>query len=227
MTPQEQALQRFVDGSLYHGSMVRVLEAGCGSASFLRFNGTTQLVGIDISAKQLERNTVLHEKIIGDIQSYEHPAESYDAIVCWDVLEHLREPELALKLFARAIKPGGLVILKMPNVLSLKGLVTKLMPHFVHVLAYRYFFNEKDAGKEDTLPFRTFLRLSISERRIRKQGEQLGLKTVFFASHDVSDFRWLKEKPIIYVPYLTLKGLLWAASLGRIGDSELMMVLQK
>src|SRR5258708_26398160 len=142
MSQEIQNLQFFLDRELFSHSSVRVLEAGCGSASNLNFAGQVQLVGIDISEKQLARNTVLHEKIVGDVQSYEFPPDSFDAIICSDVLEHLSQPELPLRQFAHAIKPGGLVILTLPNVLSLKGFVTKILPHTFHNLTCRYIYDD-------------------------------------------------------------------------------------
>ena len=222
-----QNLQTFLDRELFCRPSVRLLEAGCGSASNLNFGGQVRLVGIDISEKQLVRNTLLHEKIAGDIQSYEFPPNSFDAIICWDVLEHLSQPELALRQFAHAINPGGLVILKLPNVLSLKGLVTKFLPHTLHVLAYRYFYGEKNAGKNDTAPFKTYLRFCVSAGAIRKQGTQLGLQTVYFATLDVADIHCLQRKRAMHFFYVTLKKILSLLSLGRIGDSELIIVLKK
>ena len=136
-------LQDLVDKQL-NGRAVRLLEAGCGSASHINFGGDVWITGIDISNKQLERHSSLNEKVLGDIQCYEFAPRSFDAIICWDVLEHLPQPKLALRKFAQAIKPGGIVILKLPNVLSLKGLITKFFPHYFHVLAYRYFYGEKN-----------------------------------------------------------------------------------
>ncbi len=60
-------LQTFVNTEL-RGESVCLLEAGCGSASNINFGDNVRMVGIDISKKQLERNSTLHEKIIGDIQ---------------------------------------------------------------------------------------------------------------------------------------------------------------
>lgn len=222
-----QNLQTFLDNELLHRPSLRALEAGCGSASNIQFGSQVRLVGIDISEKQLARNAVLHEKITGDIQHYEFPEHSFDAVVCWDVLEHLPQPELALRQFARATKPGGLVILKVPNVLSLKGLMTKFLPHKVHVLCYRYFHGNKNAGKNDTAPFKTYLRFCISARAIRKQGALLGLQTAYFATEDVANFGWLQRKRAARLVYVTLKKLLGFASFGRLGDSEFMIVLKK
>jgi 2-polyprenyl-3-methyl-5-hydroxy-6-metoxy-1,4-benzoquinol methylase len=232
-----QNLQIFLDRELFSRPSVRLLEAGCGSSSYLNFRwssraamvlfraGQVQLVGIDISEKQLARNTALHERIVGDVQSYEFPADSFDAIICWEVLEHLSQPDLALRQFAHAIKPGGLVILRLPNVLSVKGLVTKFLPHTFHVLAYRYIYGCKNAGKNDTGPFKTYLRFRSSAGAIRKQGARLGLQTVYFATEDMAD--WLQRRRVMHFFYATLKKILFALSLGRIGDSELIIVLKR
>jgi SAM-dependent methyltransferase len=220
-------LQSFVDGELSHRPSIRLLEAGCGSASHLTFRGAVQRVGIDISEKQLERNTVLNEKIVGDLQQHEFPPASFDAIICWDVLEHLAQPELALRQFGRAIKPGGLIILKLPNVLSVKGLVTKGLPHTLHVLAYRYIYHDPEAGKDDRAPFKTHLRFNISARAIRRQGVQLGLRTAYFATADVAGIAWLQRRKLVNYSYLMFKHIFGWLSLGRLGDSELFIVLTK
>ncbi|HTV40886.1 MAG TPA: class I SAM-dependent methyltransferase [Candidatus Sulfotelmatobacter sp.] len=219
-------LQTFVDDELKDGT-VRLLEAGCGSASNIRFGENVRITGIDISKKQLERNSVLDERILGDIQSYPFKPESFDAIVCWDVLEHLPQPKRALRQFARAVKPGGIVILKLPNVLSVKGLITKFFPHYFHVLAYRYFYGNKDAGKEDTAPFKTFLRFSIAADAIKRFCAGDGLQAVFYGTLDVSNVRWLQNKKVALYSYLTLKALSRYLSFGAIGDSDFVLILRK
>jgi SAM-dependent methyltransferase len=224
---QFQGLQTFLDKELRRFASLRVLEAGCGSASNLDFGQQVSLVGIDISAKQLARNTVLEEKITGDIQYYRFADQSFDAIICWDVLEHLPHPELALRQFAQAIRDGGYVILKLPNVLSVKGLLTKFLPHTFHILVYRYFHGNKDAGKNDTAPFKTYLRFCISAGAIRKQAAQIGLLTVYCQTEDVADFGWLRRKKAARLCYVSFKRFFHVLSLGSLGDSELMIVLKK
>jgi ubiquinone/menaquinone biosynthesis C-methylase UbiE len=226
MSQEILKLQTFLNTEL-RGESVCLLEAGCGSASNINFGNNVRMVGIDISQKQLERNTTLHEKIVGDIQHYEFPSDSFDAIVCWDVLEHLPQPQLALRQFARAVKPGGIVILKLPNVLSVKGLVTKLLPHSLHVLAYRYLYGDKTAGKNDTAPFKTFLRFSISANAIRHLCDEDGLHQIFYATYDVSSIGWLQRKKAAHFCYVVLLKLFGLLSLGGIGESELIFVLKK
>jgi len=227
MYEQIRNLQAYIDNQLSDKRAVRLLEAGCGSASYLDFGIQARLVGIDISAKQLERNAVVHEKILGDIQRYEFPPETFDVIVCWDVLEHLPQPEMAMIRFSHAVKPGGFVILKLPNVFSLKGLITKFMPHTIHVLAYRYFYGEKYARKEDNVPFKTYLRFCTSARSLRNQGAQLGLRNTYFATFDVTEVSWLQRKKAAHLGYITMKKIIGFLSGGLIGDSELILVMRK
>ena len=136
MTTARDGLQQFLDESTRDISCLKILEAGCGSRSNIRFGDCVHWVGIDISAAQLDRNVGLSEKIMDDVQVHEFEPSTFDMVVCWDVLEHLKDPEAALVRFAAATKPGGLIVLKIPNLHSLKGQLTKLLPHGFHVKWY-------------------------------------------------------------------------------------------
>jgi SAM-dependent methyltransferase len=220
-------LQEFLDKALEGRADVAVLEAGCGSTSFFRFEQTAHLVGIDISEKQLSRNTSLSETIRGDIQYYEFQPSTFDIIVCWNVLEHLPQPELALERFVAAVKEDGIIVLGLPNVLSLKGLLTKCLPYRLHVLAHRHLFGRKDAGKDDVGPFKTYLRFSITPTAIRESAVNSGLRVVYFDTYDALDADYLGNSKLAYVIYRTLRALTEFASLGRLGDSEFIIVLRK
>jgi hypothetical protein len=65
---------------------IKLLEAGCGSASHLELKPAVDGVGIDISRAQLERNTMVQEKILGDIQDYPHPLLYLEGAVSQTVL---------------------------------------------------------------------------------------------------------------------------------------------
>ena len=205
----------------------KVLEAGCGSASHLKFSDDAYMVGIDISLEQLKRHQRLDEKIEGDLESYHFPPSSFDVIVCWDVLEHISKPELVLAEFLSAVNENGIIVLKMPNVLSLKGLVTKMLPQSLHVAFYQHVHGRADAGKNDAGPFDTFLRLSIAPTSIKKFAKENGLRVAHYDSFDVAETLWLKRNRLVYYSYRMINIMLRAASLGFLGDSDFVIVLQK
>lgn len=225
---QEQTkLQTFIDRILYGKTSCRLLEAGCGSASHLSFKTNVYKVGIDISEKQLQRNTNLNERIRGDIQEYGFQPSSFNVIVCWDVLEHLSNPQKALERFARAIRDEGIIILKLPNVLSLKGLLTKFLPYPFHVLYYRYYFGNKYTGKDGSGPFKTYLRFSIAPDAIKKFAGSNGLRVIYFETYDVLNSNWFSRKKVACNIYKVLKAFIGFMSLGNLSDSDFVIVLQK
>ena len=91
----------------------RLIDIGCGTKPYkdLLAPYVTEHVGID------HPNT-LHDKSNIDRfgTAYEIPAsdESFDSAICTAVLEHLEEPELALKECWRVLKQGGIAIYSVP-----------------------------------------------------------------------------------------------------------------
>jgi hypothetical protein len=88
MADPMEGLQRVIDSHMGNGGPVRLLEAGCGSMSKVRLGDNVQVVGTDISAQQVARNESLHERILGDIQTYPIPERSF----LLDVLARLDAP---------------------------------------------------------------------------------------------------------------------------------------
>lgn len=225
-------LQKFLDEALRDKPALRLLEAGCGSVSRPGFPGKqVHRTGIDISQKQLERNPSLDVKIRADIQYYAYRPSSYDVILCYWVLEHLPRPDLALRGFALALDEGGLIALAVPNVLSVKGLLTKYTPFPFHVWVYRRLHGRQTSGQDDAGPFRAYLRYSIRPNAIRQFAKRSGLQVVYFATSDILDSPWYftggKLARVMRAIYRGLKALARVATLGLLGESDFYMVLQK
>lgn len=227
MSVKATGLQDYLDRETAKLPSLRILEAGCGSRTNIRFEDRAYWVGIDISGKQLERNNGLHEKIQGDIQVHEFPPGSFDVIVCWDVLEHLERPEAAMQRFSRAIGDGGLIILKVPNLESLKGQLTKMLPHSAHVAWYRYLHGRAWTEREDGGPFKTFLRPSIAPRALQRFARAQDLQVAFSAYYDASSAPWLRRKKPAYFAYKGVTALARVASFGRLTDSEYIIIMKK
>lgn len=171
-------LQALVDQALQRGPRPVVLEAGCGSASWFRFPDDCTIVGVDISQEQLDRNTRISRKVLGDIQSIDLSGVQADVIVSTFVLEHLDEPLRAIRNLAGALRPGGIMVLIAPDPWSLPGLVTKLSPHGFHVWFYRTVLGNPNAGKPGYAPFRAPMRTAIRPAAVSRWGAAHGLETI-------------------------------------------------
>ena len=194
MTEAVEQLQSTLDRLLKDKDVVRVLEAGCGSATHINISCDAHLIGIDISEKQLERNPALDEKILGDIQTYALPESDFDVIVCWDVLEHLPHPTRALENFVRAVKDDGLIVLALPNLYSMKGVLTKFTPFWFHVWARRRLFGEKQAGTEDLGPFPTFLKLSVTPANLKRFAREQDLIVEYYRIYESEMHQVFKKR---------------------------------
>ena len=191
------SLKRFVLERLGARPALRVLEAGCGSGSWFdlpAMRGEGKIVGIDISAKQLERNTIIDEAIEGDLMAHRFAPDSFDLIISIDVLEHLDRPTAALDNLADALAPEGLLVLKIPNAASVKGLFTKFTPHGLHVWVYRKFRGRPNAGKDDVGPFKTFMRMSIAPRALQRWARQRGLEHAYEDYYEAAFQRRIRRK---------------------------------
>lgn len=188
-----QDLQEYLNQSHFDRPELKILEAGCGSGSVVRMPDGMQIVGIDISAEELEINELVGEKIVGDIQEYDIGEETFDMIICWDVLEHLPRPDAALSRFGRAIRPGGAIVLGFPNVRSIKAKVAKHTPHRFHEWIYRQIYGDK-YGQPGIRVFPTYLAASIRPDNIERFSRETGLKIAFSRFYESGVQRRFRDK---------------------------------
>jgi ubiquinone/menaquinone biosynthesis C-methylase UbiE len=73
--------------------------------------------------------------IVSDISNIPEPDESFDAVMCVEVLEHLPYPVDALRELARLLKPDGYLILTAPFCS-----LTHFAPYFYQTGYSRYFY---------------------------------------------------------------------------------------
>jgi SAM-dependent methyltransferase len=173
-------VQKFIADKLT-GKFVRIYEAGGGSASILPLSSLTNrsIVVVDIDEIQLRNNAYADTKILGDIQTYEFEPNSFDLIVCYNVIEHLNAVDQAIRRFHHALAPGGLLFIGAPNPDSLFGMVTKYSPHWFHVWFYRVILKRKNAGEPGQVPFPTVYHPLVSPKKLLKFGAQLGFEAIY------------------------------------------------
>ena len=96
-----------------------VLEVGCGrgaTAALIKERSGCRTVGIELNpeaAVAAERR--LDRVIQGDVQTVE-PGEKFDAIVAFELFEHLTDGQTFLERAAGWLRPGGRMVFSVPNV---------------------------------------------------------------------------------------------------------------
>jgi SAM-dependent methyltransferase len=137
-----------------------ILEAGCGRRWPYRLDEASYvLTGVDVSADALrirqQEKGDLHHALVGDLRTIGFAPRSFDVIYSSFVLEHVVGAARVLDNFARWLKPGGLMVVKVPDRDSVYGLVTRLTPFWVHVLYKRHLCGRPNAGNPGFGPFPT------------------------------------------------------------------------
>jgi SAM-dependent methyltransferase len=133
----------------------RILDAGAGeqqyrkycenliyiSQDFCEYTGTGDGRGL-----QPAEWNVSKIDIVSDIVNIPEENESFDAVLCTEVIEHIKNPVSALTEFFRLLKPGGVLILTAPFCS-----LTHFAPYHFYTGFNSYFFNEVMAycGFED------------------------------------------------------------------------------
>lgn len=108
------------------------LDAGCGAGTFSRMllaRGANRVTGVDgaegmvHAARELAHREGLDASLdVQHIKTIEHlhfPDASFDAAICFSVLEYLSEPENALAELARVLRPNARCIVSIPHERSL------------------------------------------------------------------------------------------------------------
>jgi SAM-dependent methyltransferase len=100
----------------------RLLDLGCGKGFFLRdADRLCETCGVDISdfaIKRARKGTEKSYLCIGSITHVNFRDNLFDVVTCFDTLEHLSNPEWAIRESNRVLMKGGLFIFTVPNVSS-------------------------------------------------------------------------------------------------------------
>jgi 2-polyprenyl-3-methyl-5-hydroxy-6-metoxy-1,4-benzoquinol methylase len=98
-----------------------VLDAGCSTgylAEHLQARGA-RVFGLELDERAAEQARRFCEAVYtGDVETMELPFEpaSFDAVVCGDLIEHLRDPQHFLERVRPLLRPRGRLVVSTPNV---------------------------------------------------------------------------------------------------------------
>jgi SAM-dependent methyltransferase len=109
----------FRDAWLAHtridGKPDRVLDAGCGGGEihgeYKRFKVPVDYYGVDLAVGNASEFRV---SAVADLHKLPFKDESFDKIICNQVLEHVNDPQAVLRQFFRVLRPGGSLHIAVP-----------------------------------------------------------------------------------------------------------------
>ena len=144
----EKHYGRYVNFVLRYAQSGSFLDIGCGSgwSSYLFSQKNMDVRGMDLHESGYEApesETLKFEK--GDAQNLKFSDEMFDNVSTNECLEHVPDPELALREMIRVLKPGGHLFIVGPNLLSL-GMSIKALFRYVWMQRpiTRVLFRDKD-----------------------------------------------------------------------------------
>ncbi|MEH3053295.1 MAG: methyltransferase domain-containing protein [Patulibacter minatonensis] len=140
--------------SLLPAGFQKTLDVGCGAggtAGWLRAHGASTLHGIELVEEPAEQARLVMDQVWqGAVEEQlPHVDGPYDAVLCLDVLEHLADPYAVLSSLREVTKPGGHLLVSLPNARNLK---------LAFDLVVRGTFGYTDLGHRDWTHLRWFTR---------------------------------------------------------------------
>jgi 2-polyprenyl-3-methyl-5-hydroxy-6-metoxy-1,4-benzoquinol methylase len=121
---------------------LRLLDIGSGGGEFaylMQRSGLT-VVGVEPNVGYAEYSAQTYGLTIlkGFVQHQSLEADAFDLVTMWHVLEHTEDPPGILRFVCRALKPGGAIVIEVPNIFA-----TCQSPRSTFHEAHLYNFSEQ------------------------------------------------------------------------------------
>ena len=177
-----------------------VLELGTATGYLGRFLGEQWDCTVDgvelIEDMASVARPAYRRMVVADLEEKllrEHfPAGGYDVVICADVLEHLYNPAAIVAQIKGLLKPGGRLIVSVPN-MAYAGLVLDLIAGN---------FEYTELGLLDRTHIRFFTRATVT-RMIEEQGFRItDVETVPWPFESSEFYPRLKDRPLPLKNYL-------------------------
>jgi SAM-dependent methyltransferase len=170
-------------GATAQDGTVRLLEAGCGQRWDIDVPDVTlRITGVDLDADamqlRLERVGDLEDWIVGDLRTVELPAGQFDVVYCSYLLEHIEGAEAVLDRLIAALRPGGRLVVRVPDGNSVYGWAAKHAPFRLQVAYKRWIEGYPDAGKPGHAPYPVVYDSVVCLQGMREYARTRGLQTV-------------------------------------------------
>lgn len=122
----------------HSGQQITIMQAGCTTAEDLDVD-PLRAAGARLSVSMIdEDNEVtraakayhqdMREAILGDLRTLPLPPRAYDIVQCSSLLGRIEHAELVLDRLCAAVKPGGLLLLRVRDRDSAAGFLDRVLP---------------------------------------------------------------------------------------------------
>jgi 2-polyprenyl-3-methyl-5-hydroxy-6-metoxy-1,4-benzoquinol methylase len=164
-----------------------LLDIGAGTGEFLKLAGDNgwNIQGIEPNEKARKLANSKGVELKDAMKSLE--GVQYDVVTLWHVLEHLPELEVVVKEIEAFVKPGGLLIIAVPNFNSFDARyyknywaaydVPRHLWHFSKRTMEKLFSTEMDLIKIKPMIFDSYYVSLLSEKY--KTGKSFSIKAIF------------------------------------------------
>ena len=128
----------------------KLLDVGCGDGLFINeLKGLGWLVyGLEIDQETVKRVQGSGLEVrCGRFEDFDFKSQKYDVVRLWHVLEHFKNPNFNLRKISSILKPGGQIILGIPNVNSLYSKIFKQDWSGFDVPRHLYHFSSRTIKK--------------------------------------------------------------------------------
>lgn len=126
----------------------KILDAGCGIGlnSFLAARIGHRVVGIDnesekirLAKKMLSKSKYTNVSFLeNDVTKLNFANNSFDCVICFEVLEHIENDRKAIQEISRTLKDDGLFILSVPGI----GIISRINQQHKHHVREGYSLSE-------------------------------------------------------------------------------------
>jgi len=124
----------------------RLLEIGCGTGCFLdeARRAGWECEGVEVSEYAAERARLRGLNVLcRPIEELALPNEAFDAVVLWDVIEHVRDPAGVIGLAGAALRGGGILALSTGDLTSLCARFCGPSWHLFNLPEHLFFFSPR------------------------------------------------------------------------------------
>lgn len=198
MSRKHEGLAEYLDAAIAKIGQAdfSFLDAGCGNGIYLKYikekYPEAKLFGFDFSETIVEiarRNTINVEIKSGNLEAAPYGGETFDLILCTQVIEHLLDDKKGVSELYRILKPGGYLVISTDNK---NNLVSRFLNLPIALLALPYRLFKKILPNKKYFPHKSYKISEFSDL----------IKTQPFTIEKISTFRFSLPWPFYKINFL-------------------------